>query len=125
MDLYLFYKATCPNVRTLGDALHEGCIASNDEPSVGVFQSSTDSLQLISYSKVMEQSQYIGLYLWTKTKLIPMQSKVAILSSNLPEDLFVEQACYQYGFIVISLYTTYDRAMILNVLQKELKWKYL
>ncbi len=57
VDLYSFYKATCPNVRTLGDALNEGCIASNDGPCVVVFQSSTDSLQWISYSKVMEQSR--------------------------------------------------------------------
>jgi long-subunit acyl-CoA synthetase (AMP-forming) len=47
-----------------------------------------------------------------------MQSKVAILSSNRPEYLFVEQACYQYGFIVISLYTTYDSVTILNVLRR-------
>jgi long-chain acyl-CoA synthetase len=66
----------------------------------------------------MERSEYIGSYLWTKTKLIPMQSKVAILSSNRFEYLFVEQACYQYGFIVISLYTTYDSATISNVLRR-------
>jgi long-chain acyl-CoA synthetase len=118
VDLYSFYKATCPNVRTLGDVLNEGCIASNDGTCVGVFQSSTDSLQWLSYSKVMKQSRYIGSYLWTKTKLIPTESKVAILSSNRPEYLFVEQPCYQYEFIVISLYTTYDREMILNVLQR-------
>jgi long-chain acyl-CoA synthetase len=121
VDLYSFYKATCPNVQTLGDTLNEGCIASKDGPCVGVFQSSigtTDSLQWLSYSKVIEKCQYIGSYLWTKTKLTPMQSKVAILSSNRPEYLFTEQACYQYGFIVISLYTTYTSETILNVLQR-------
>jgi long-chain acyl-CoA synthetase len=122
VDLYSFYKAFCPNVRTLGDALHEGYIISKDGPCVGVFQSlpgdTTTSLKWFSYSKVMEQSRYIGSYLWKKTKLIPMQSKVAILSSNRPEYLFVEQACYQYGFIVISLYTTYDSVTILNVLRR-------
>ncbi|CAF4445894.1 unnamed protein product, partial [Adineta steineri] len=66
----------------------------------------------------MEQSQYIGSYLLSKLKLIPMKSKVAILSANSPEYLFVEQGCYKYGFIVISLYTTYDAKTILNVLQR-------
>jgi hypothetical protein len=40
VDLYSFYKATCPNVRTLGDALHEGYLTSKDGPCVGVSQSS-------------------------------------------------------------------------------------
>ena len=120
VDLYSFYKTTCPNVLTLGDALNEGYITSKDGPCLGTFQSSNDtnSLQWLSYSQVLEQSRYIGSYLWTETKLIPMKSKVAILSSNRPEYLFVEQACYKYGFIVISLYTTYDSATILNVLQR-------
>jgi len=121
VDLYSFYKTTCPNVRTLGDALNEGYLVSKDGPCVGTFQSSTGttkSLQWYSYSKVIEQCQYIGSYLWTKTKLIPMQSKVAIISSNRPEYLFVEQGCYKYGFIVISLYTTYNSATILKVLQR-------
>jgi long-chain acyl-CoA synthetase len=120
VDLYSFYKTTCPNVRTLGDALNDGYIASKDGPCIGTFQSSNDatSLQWLSYSKVIEQSRAIGSYFWTKTKLIPMKSKVAILSSNRPEYLFVEQACYKYGFIVISLYTTYDSDTILNVLQR-------
>ena len=47
-----------------------------------------------------------------------MKSKVVILSSNRSEYLFVEQACYMYGFIVISLYTTYDSSTILNVIQR-------
>ena len=121
VDLYSFYKSTCPNVRTLGDALQEGYTVSNDGPCVGVVQSTaTDnvkSLQWLSYSKVLEQSQRIGSYFWTKIRLTPMQSKVAILSANRPEYLYTEQACYQYGFIVISLYTTYDSATISNVLR--------
>jgi long-chain acyl-CoA synthetase len=121
VDLYSFYKTTCPNVRTLGDGLNEGYIISKDGPCVGIFQSSDDgvnSMQWLSYSKVIEQSEYIGSYLWTKLKLTPVQSKVVILSSNRSDYLFVEQACYMYGFIVISLYTTYDAAAIQNVLQR-------
>ena len=122
VDLYTFYKSTCPNVRTLGDALHEGYIASNDGPCVGVFQSTSDnkvkSLTWYSYSKAMEQSQRVGSYFWTKLGLMPMQSKVAILSANRPEYLFVEQGCYQYGFVVVSLYTTYDAPTISNVLRR-------
>ncbi|CAF1290437.1 unnamed protein product, partial [Didymodactylos carnosus] len=119
-DIWTFYKTMCPNVRTLGDALYEGYVASNDGPCVGYLESSndTESLQWLSYSTVMERSRYIGSYLWTKTKLTPMQSKVAIISSNRPEYLFVEQGCYMYGFIVISLYTTYDLETIQNLLQR-------
>ncbi|CAF5065416.1 unnamed protein product, partial [Rotaria socialis] len=93
---------------TLGDALNEGHINSNDGPCVGILQSSNDigSLQWLSYSQVMGKCRRIGSYLWMKTKLTPMQSKVAILSSNRAEFLFVEQACYQYGFIVVGIYTT-------------------
>ena len=100
--------------------LNEGHITSNDGPCVGVSQSlnGSNSIQWLSYSKVIEQSQLIGSHLWTKTKLIPMQSKVVILSANRPEYLFVEQACYMYGFIVISLYTTYDPPTILNILER-------
>ncbi|CAF3480669.1 unnamed protein product [Rotaria sp. Silwood1] len=119
-DIWTLYKTMHPNVRTLGDTLHEGYINSKDGPCLGVLKSSNgiDSLQWLSYSNVKEQCRYIGSYLWAKTKLTPMQSKVAILSSNRPEYLFAEQACYKYGFIVVSLYTTYDAATILNVLQR-------
>jgi long-chain acyl-CoA synthetase len=119
-DIWTLYKTMCPNVRTLGDALQEGYVASNDGPCVGFLQSSngTESLQWLSYSTVMERCRYIGSYLLTKTKLIPKQSKVATISSNRPEYLFVEQGCYMYGFIIVSLYTTYDAAAIQNVLQR-------
>ncbi|CAF1510850.1 unnamed protein product [Adineta steineri] len=120
VDLYSFYKTTCPDVRTLGDALREGYIISKDGPCVGTFETSgsTNFIKWLPYSKVMEQSQYIGSYLLSKLKLIPMKSKVAILSANSPEYLFVEQGCYKYGFIVISLYSTYDAKTILSVLQR-------
>lgn len=119
-DIWTFYKTIHPNVRTLGDSLNEGCNNSKDGPCVGILQSSNgiNSLQWLSYSKVIEKSQYIGSYLWTNTKLIPMQSKVAIISENRAEYLFVEHACYKYGFIVVSPYTTYDSTTILDVLQK-------
>ncbi|CAF2972495.1 unnamed protein product [Rotaria sp. Silwood2] len=118
-DIWTLYKTMHPNVRTLGDALNEGYINSKDGPCLGVLKSSNgiDSLQWLPYSKVKEQCRYIGSYLWANTKLTPMQSKVVILSSNRAEYLFVEQACYKYGFIVVSLYTTYDSATILNVLR--------
>lgn len=119
-DIWSFYKKNCPNVRTLGDALHEGYVVSNDGPCVGVLRSfnNTHELQWLSYSTVMKLSRYMGSYLWTKNQLIPNQSKVAIISSNRPEYLFVEQGCYMYGLIVVSLYTTYDREAIQNILLK-------
>lgn len=118
-DIWTLYKTKHPNVETLGDALHEGCTSSNNGPCVGIVQLSNNikSLHWLSYSEVIEKSQRIGSYLWIKTKLTPMKSKVAIISENRPEYLFVEHACYQYGFIIISLYTTYDSTAILHVLQ--------
>jgi long-chain acyl-CoA synthetase len=120
IDIWTYYKTAYPNARTIGDALHEGYLASNDGPCVGYLQPSngTESLQWLSYSTVIERSRCIGSYLWTKTKLTPTQSKVAILSSNRPEYLFVEQGCYMYGFIVVGLYTNYDSATIQKVLQR-------
>ena len=119
-NIWTFYKTMHPNVKTLGDTLDEGCITSKDGPCLGVLQSynGIKSLQWLSYSKANEQSQYIGSYLWKKAKLITTQSKVAILSSNRSEYLLVEQGCYKYGFIIVSLYTTYDSATILNSLER-------
>jgi long-chain acyl-CoA synthetase len=119
-DIWTFYKTVCPDVRTLGDALHEGYVVSNDGPCVGYLESSNgiDSLQWLSYSTVIQRSRYIGSYLLARTKLTPTKSVVAFLSSNRPEYLFVEQACYMYGFTVIGLFTTYDAATIQNVLQR-------
>ncbi|UJR34834.1 hypothetical protein I4U23_027615 [Adineta vaga] len=119
-DIWTLYKTMCPQVRTLGDALHEGFKVSNDGPCVGIVQTlnGIKSLQWLSYSTVIEQSQSIGSYLWRRTKLTPSKSKVAILSSNRPEYLFVEQACYMYGFIVVSMYTTYNSTAIQKILQR-------
>ncbi|CAF0872697.1 unnamed protein product [Adineta steineri] len=120
IDLYSYYKKMSPNVQTLSDALHEGRALSNDGPCVGYLPSSTNnkSIEWFSYSQVIEQSEYVGSYLWKKTKLTPMESKVAIISSNRPEYLFVEQGCYMYGFIVVSLYTTFKAETILNLLKR-------
>ncbi|CAF3868924.1 unnamed protein product [Rotaria sordida] len=120
LDIWTLYKTICPNVRTLGDVLYEGCDASNNGPCVGIIQStnSPDSIEWLSYSMVIEQSRMIGSYLWTLAKLTPIQSKVAIISSNRPEYLFVEQACYMYGFILVNFYTSYDSATIMNLLHR-------
>ncbi|CAF0980277.1 unnamed protein product [Adineta steineri] len=116
-DIWKLYKTMCPNVRTIGDALHEGYSISNDGPCVG-FLSPSNDIQWLSYSTIIEQSQRIGSYLWTQTKLTPKQSKVVFLSSNRLEYLLVEQACYMYGFIVVSLYTTYNSVAIQNILER-------
>lgn len=119
-NIWTLYKTVHSNVKTLGDALDEGCVNSKDGPCIGLVKSSNgnDTLEWVSYSKVKEQSRYVGSYLLSKTKLMPMHSKVAILSSNRLEYLVAEQACYMYGFAVISLYTTYDSATILNILRR-------
>jgi len=123
VDLYSFYKSICPNVRTLGDGLNEGYIVSNDGPCIGTLQTTAfndnnQTINWLSYSDVMKKSQIIGSYLLSRTKLKPSQSKVLILSVNRPEYLFVEQACYQYGFIVVGLYTNANSSTNLNVIQR-------
>jgi long-chain acyl-CoA synthetase len=47
-----------------------------------------------------------------------MKSTVAIISLNRPEYVFVEYACYTYGFTVLALYTTYDSTTILSILER-------
>ena len=120
LDIWTSYKTVCPNARTLGDVLYEGYDASNDGPCVGILQSSGDkqSLEWLSYSVAIDRSRSIGSYLWETAELTPMQSKVAIISSNRPEYLFVEQACYMYGFILVNLYTSYEPATILSLLNR-------
>ena len=120
VDIWTLYKTIYPNVRTLGDALYEGCVNSNDGPCVGVVNSlnNPESLQWLSYSMVIERSRYIGSHLWTVANLTPMQSKVSIISLNRPEYLYVEHACYMYGFILVNLYTSYEPATIMNILHR-------
>jgi long-chain acyl-CoA synthetase len=120
IDIWSFYKTIAPHVKTLGDALSAGCAYSNDGPCLGSVRSidGVDTLEWLSYSSVMEKSRQIGAFLWKELNLTPMQSKVAILSSNRSEYLFVEQGCYMYGLIVVSLYTTYDATAIVNILRR-------
>ncbi|CAF1413580.1 unnamed protein product [Adineta steineri] len=120
LDIWTLYKTICPNVRTLGDILYEGRTASNNGSCVGILQSSnsTKSIEWLSYSMAIERSLMIGSYLWKSANLTPMQSKVAIMSSNRPEYLFVEQACYMYGFILVNLYTSYDPAAVMSLLHR-------
>ncbi|CAF1576842.1 unnamed protein product [Adineta ricciae] len=116
-DIWTLYKTICPNVRTLGDTLYEGRTASNDGPCVGTLQKS-NTIDWLSYSKVIERSRLIGSYLWTTTNLTPNESKVAIMSLNRPEYLFIEQACYMYGFVLVNLYTSYEPATVMNLLER-------
>lgn len=120
LDIWTLYKTICPNVRTLGDTLYEGCIASNDGPCVGILQPSNikEPIQWLSYSMVIERSRIIGSYLWTAGKLIPMQSKVAVMSANRAEYLVIEQACFMYGFTVVNLYTSYNSTTVMNLLRR-------
>ena len=119
-DIWNLYKTICPNVRTLGDVLYEGSAASNNGPCVGLLKSlnNTKSIEWLSYSMAIERSLKIGSYLWTNTQLTPMQSKVAIMSSNRPEYLFFENACYMYGFILVNLYTSYDSSTVKSILDR-------
>ncbi|CAF3691273.1 unnamed protein product [Rotaria sp. Silwood1] len=56
VDIWTFYKTLCPNVRTLGDVLEEGCVASKDGPCLGHLQSSgsVKSVEWLSYSMTMK-----------------------------------------------------------------------
>ena len=120
IDIFSFYKTIYPNVKTLGDVFYNGYTDSNDGPCVAVLDSThkTEPLHWISYSTALDRMRRIGSHLWTEAELTPMKSTVAIMSLNRPEYTFVEHACYMYGFTVLALYTTYDRATILSMLEK-------
>jgi long-subunit acyl-CoA synthetase (AMP-forming) len=120
IDIYSFYKTIHPNVQTLGDIFYQGYSTSNDGPCIAFVDPSNKAqpLHWISYSMALERIRLVGSHLWTEAKLTTMQSKVAIISLNRPEYVFVEHACYMYGFIVLALYTTYDPETILSLLEK-------
>ncbi|CAF1050773.1 unnamed protein product [Rotaria sordida] len=120
IDIWSYYKTIYPNVRTLGDVLDHGQALSKDGPCIGLVQSEnkTESIRWLSYSMVSERARYIGSYLWTETKLIPMNSKVAIMSVNRPEYVIVEYGCYMYGFIVVGLFTSYDSSTVIDSLRR-------
>jgi hypothetical protein len=120
VDIYSYYKTIYPSVQTLGDVFYHGYSISNNGPCLTNVDLSNkiSPLHWISYSIALEKIRYIGTHLWTTAKLTPMQSKVAIISVNRAEYSFVEHACYMYGFIVVALYTSYDSATILSMLEK-------
>jgi len=120
IDIYSYYKTIFPNVQTLGDVFYHGYSVSNNGPCLSNVDLSNkiSPVHWISYSMALERIRYIGSHIWTKAKLIPMQSKVAILSTNRVEYIFVEHACYMYGFTVLALYTTYNAETILSLLEK-------
>ena len=120
IDIYSYYKTICPNIQTLGDIFYQGYSVSNNGPCLTSIDLSNKDVPMhwISYATALERIRYIGSHIWTKAKLTPMQSKVAILSSNRVEYIFAEHACYMYGFTVIGLYTTYDATTILSLLEK-------
>jgi long-chain acyl-CoA synthetase len=120
VDINSYYKTIYPNVQTLGDVFYHGYSVSNNGPCLTDVDLSNkvSPLHWISYGTALERIRYIGSHIWTQAKLTPMQSKVAILSINRLEYIFAEHACYMYGFTVIGLYTTYDAATILSLLEK-------
>lgn len=120
IDIANYYKTIYPNVKTLGDVFYHGYTFSNDGPCLTNVDLSNEvsPVHWISYSAALERIRYIGSHIWTRAKLTPMQSKVAILSTNRIEYTFVEHACYMYGFTVLALYTTYDEETILSLLDK-------
>jgi hypothetical protein len=120
IDIFSYYKTIHPTVQTLGDVFYQGYSASNNGPCMAYVDptNKTEPLHWISYSMALERIRSIGSHLWTDVGLIPMKSTVAFISLNRPEYSFVEHACYMYGFIVLTLYTTYDKSTILSILEK-------
>jgi len=120
IDINTYYKTICPTVQTLGDVFYHGYSNSNNGPCLTNVDLSNkvSPVHWIPYSTALERIRYIGSHIWTEAKLTPMQSKVAILSINRIEYSFAEHACYMYGFTVVALYTTYDAATILSLLEK-------
>ncbi|CAF1605805.1 unnamed protein product [Rotaria magnacalcarata] len=120
IDIGSYYKSICPEVRTLGDVLDYGQAVSKDGPCLGFVQpdNNTEPIRWLSYSKVSEQARIIGSHLWAETKLIPSDSKLAIMSANRPEYPIFTYSCYMYGFIVVNLFTSYDSKTILDLLRR-------
>jgi long-chain acyl-CoA synthetase len=120
IDIFSYYKTVCPNVKTLGDIFYQGYSVSSNGPCVTDVDLSNEvaPTNWISYGTALERIRYIGSHIWTRAKLTPMQSKVAILSNNRVEYIFAEHACYMYGFTVIGLYTNYNAETILSLLRK-------
>ena len=120
VDIFTAYKSVFPTVQTLGDFFYHGYDASKNGPCIANLGSGakTETLKWISYSTALEKIRLIGSHLWTEARLTPMQSTVAIISLNRPEYSFVEHGCYMYGFIVLAMYTTYDPATIVSLLEK-------
>ncbi|CAF3607696.1 unnamed protein product [Rotaria sp. Silwood1] len=120
IDIWSYYKSIYPNVRTLGDVLDHGQTLSKDGPCIGLVQSENkaEPIRWLSYSTVSERARYIGSYLWTETKLVPMNSKVAIMSVNRPEYAIMGYGCYMYGFIVVGLFTSYDPRRVMDSLRR-------
>ncbi|CAF4025669.1 unnamed protein product [Adineta steineri] len=120
IDIFTFHKTVYPTVQTLGDVFYNGYAASNDGPCIGYLNETNkeEPLHWISYSTALQNIRRIGSHLWTEAKLTPTKSTVAIISLNRPEYSFVEYACYTYGFTVLALYTSYDPATILSILEK-------
>jgi len=120
IDIYTYHNIIYPNVHTLGDAFYNGYKLSNDGPCVADvnLENKISPCNWMSYSMALERIRYIGSHLWTDVKLIPLKSKVAIMSLNRPEFSFVEYACYMYGFVIAALYTSYDRATVLSMLKR-------
>jgi non-ribosomal peptide synthetase component E (peptide arylation enzyme) len=120
IDINTYYNMIYPNVQTLGDAFYNGYHVSNNGPCVTDVDLSNkvSPCNWISYSMALERIRYIGSHFVTETKLIPLQSKIAIMSPNRPEFTFVEYACYMYGFIISALYTSYDSTTVLSMLKR-------
>ena len=120
IDIYTHHKTICPNVQTLGDVFINGYRLSNNGPCIAYVDLANEAspLHWTSYGIALERIRFIGSHLWTDLRLTPMKSVVAIISVNRPEYSFVENACYNYGFIVLALYTPYSTETILSVLEK-------
>jgi non-ribosomal peptide synthetase component E (peptide arylation enzyme) len=119
-DLFEFHKTIYPTVKTLGDVFYHGYTESNNGPCIAFvhIENKNEPLHWISYSMALERIRRLGTHLWRHARLTPMKSRVAIISLNRPEYSLIEHACYMYGFTVLALYTTYDSATILSILER-------
>ncbi|KAM4579142.1 long-chain-fatty-acid--CoA ligase 1 [Fundulus diaphanus] len=99
------------DIRTVYEMFQRGLKISGDGPCLG-YRKPGQPYEWISYSEVAQQAQWMGSGMIVKG----CQQFVGVYSTNRPEWVIAEMACYTYSLALVPLYDTLGVEAMVHIL---------
>ena len=105
------------DIRMLYEGFQRGMQVSNNGPCLGS-RKPDQPYEWLSYKQVAEMSECVGSALLHKGFKVAPDQFIGLFSQNRPEWVIIEQGCFTYSMVIVSLYDTLGTEAITFIINK-------